>query len=286
MSSYPFLNRDTDSVAGKISVIRLFPKVTTHQHSFFELIYVLQGSAIRKMPDSEILIRAGDFYVIPPFHVHGYADTQNFELLSCLFSLDDINRIFMDTAPTASLLPTQALRLGMQEGIPIIEQVFHDSDGSIRPVMRKIEQEYDNCQIGYIGMIRCYLAQVLVSICRSCENRSPHSAVAQVMEFLKVHYAENISLQALSQLVGYAPQYLSCLFSKEMNMSIQTCLQRIRVEEACTLLCRTSLSTAEVAVSVGYQDVRHFSKVFHRYKNLSPKEYRKAACTVGRVSVR
>jgi AraC-like DNA-binding protein len=58
-------------------------------------------------------------------------------------------------------------------------------------------------------------------------------------------------------------------------MSIQVFLQRMRIEEACRLLAQTNLSMAEVAAAVGYQDTRHFSKVFRRYQVISPREYRK-----------
>ena len=65
------------------------------------------------------------------------------------------------------------------------------------------------------------------------------------------------------------------MFTKEVGMSIQVFLQRLRVEEACVLLNQTQLSVAEVGAAVGYQDTRHFSKVFRRYQSVSPREYRK-----------
>ena len=71
--------------------------------------------------------------------------------------------------------------------------------------------------------------------------------------------------------------YLSSLFSEEVGISIQAFLQRMRIEEACRLLINTDLSMAEISTAVGYQDTRHFSKVFRRYQVVSPREYRKNA---------
>ena len=140
-----------------------------------------------------------------------------------------------------------------------------------------MEWEQAERPTGYMEMLRCYLTQVLVFAARACETRSARSAVTDVMKQLKAHYAEPLCLNSLSQLVGYTPQYLSSLFSHDMGMSIQEFLQRIRIEEACKLLRRTELPMAEVAANVGYQDTRHFSKLFRRYQGASPKEYRKAA---------
>jgi two-component system response regulator YesN len=101
----------------------------------------------------------------------------------------------------------------------------------------------------------------------------------KIMEHLKSNYSKALSLEELSRLVDYTPQYLSSLFSNEVGMSIQEFLQRLRIEEACRLLSCTDLPVAEIAAAVGYRDTRHFSKVFRRYQTISPKEYRKATET-------
>ena len=163
----------------------------------------------------------------------------------------------------------------MSANKPIYNQIFHDSDGTVRQIIRKMEQEYANCQFGYVEMFRFYLAQVLVQATRAIKARTPRSAVAQIAEFLKVHYAESISLDMLSRLVGYTPQYLSSLFSSEVGISIQAFLQHIRIEEACTLLSCTNQPITTIAEAVGYPDAKYFSKIFRRHQNISPVEYRK-----------
>ena len=57
-------------------------------------------------------------------------------------------------------------------------------------------------------------------------------------------------------------------------MSIQEFLQRLRIQEACRLLEQTQLPLCDVAQAVGYTDPKHFSRLFRRYKGLSPKELR------------
>ena len=269
-----FLNRDMDSAIEKMSIIRLFTKGTTHQHSYYELTYVLQGFATRITPDAKHTVKAGDFYLMPPLHVHGYADQQNFEIFSCLFMPECVDRTILNAPVVLSSTPNRILRLGMLEDLPIFDKIFHDSDGTVRTIIKRMEQEYADCQSGYIEMLGCLLLQILIYAYRTCQIRSPHRAVEQVIEFLKVHYAETVSLHTLSRLIGYTPQYLSSLFSQDVGMSIQSCLQRIRIEEACTLLSHTNMTTAEISEAVGYQDVRYFSKIFNRYMKISPKKYR------------
>ena len=275
--NYPFVTHDSGGSDGKLQILRLTPKGFTHQHQYFELVYVLRGTAKRRMSDDLVSVSAGDYYVANPRSAHGYADLQDLEVVNCLFLPEYIDRALTDCPSISALLSNRILRFGVPVDISIVDRVFHDTDGSVRRIVRNMEREYAECRTGHMEMLRCYLTQVLVHAARACETRVPHESVTKVMEYLKHHYAEPLSLDILSQLVGYTPQYLSSLFSNEVGMSIQTFLQRMRVEEACKLLIGTDLSVTEVAAAVGYQDTRHFSKVFCRHQTLSPKEYRKAA---------
>ena len=258
-----------------IQVQRVFPRGFTHQHIYFELIYVLQGSAVRKMADAQIPVTAGDYYVSDPYSAHGYENTQDFEIISCLFLPESCDTALKDCPSISGLLSHQILRFGVAVDMPIADRVLHDTDGSVRRLFKKMDREYTECATGYMEMLRCYLIQALVCAVRACEEMSSNHAVTAVMKHLKEHYAEPLSLNTLSQLAGYTPQYLSSLFSHEVGISIQEFLQRLRVEEACKLLAQTGLPTAEVSVAVGYQDTRHFSKLFRRFQGISPKEYRK-----------
>lgn len=275
--NYPFVAHDSNDANGKLQIVRLNPKGFTHQHEYFELVYVLRGTAKRKLSDALLSVSAGDYYVANPRSAHGYEELQDLEVVNCLFLPEYIDRALADCPSISALLSNRILRFGVPVDISIADRVFHDGDGSVRRIIRNMEREYADCRTGHTEMLRCYLTQVLVHAARACETRVPHETVTKVMEYLKNHYAEPLSLNTLSQLVGYTPQYLSCLFSNEVGMSIQMFLQRMRVEEACKLLVGTSLSVTEIAAAVGYQDARHFSKLFVRYQTVSPKEYRKVA---------
>ena len=204
---------------------------------------------------------------------------QNLEVIHCLFLPEHINQALADCPSLSSLLSNRILRFGVPMDIPIADRVLHDVDGSVRRIIKSMEREYAEHRTGYMEMLRCYLTQALVCAVRASETPFPHEAVTKVMEHLKTHYNKTLSLEELSRLVDYTPQYLSSLFSNEVGMSIQEFLQRLRIEEACRLLSCTDLPVAEIAAAVGYQDTRHFSKVFRRYQTISPKEYRKTTET-------
>ncbi len=279
MKEYPLVVPQSGEADGKIHITQLSPRGFTHQHEYFELVYVLGGTATRKMTDGNIHVTAGDYYVANPLSAHGYDDIQDLDVVVCYFLPESIDRALLKCPSISSLLSNKTLRFGVSVDINLANRVLHDVDGSVRRLVKNMEKEYEDKRTGYVEMLRCYLTQVLVCAARACEERIPRKAIMTVMGHLKQNYSAPLSLETLSQLVGYTPQYLSNLFTAEVGISIQGFLQRLRIEEACRLLKENKLSVAEVAAKVGYQDVRYFSKVFRRYQTVSAKEYRKTVDT-------
>lgn len=248
-----------------------------HRHIFFELVYVVHGSATHYLGNETMPLHAGDYFIIDTGSAHCYQDVRAFEIINCLFLPEYIDRALADCPTLASLLSNQVLRFGVPMDIRMADRIFHDTDGSLGRLFKTMEQEHTACRTGYMELLRCYLTQALVCIVRASEEaeqtRTAHAATVSTAEYLRGHYAEPLSLDALSRLVGYTPQYLSSLFRRDTGMSIQTFLQRLRVEQACRLMEQKELRFADIAQAVGYSDVKHFSRVFHRCKGVSPREY-------------
>jgi AraC-like DNA-binding protein len=61
----------------------------------------------------------------------------------------------------------------------------------------------------------------------------------------------------------------------EFGVSYQKVIDDLRFTEAKTLLQTTDASITDVASAVGFDDVAHFSRMFHRICGLSPREFRK-----------
>lgn len=275
MNNYPFVVHSSGNTNEKIQLQRYFPRTYTHQHDFFEFIYVLRGTAVREMPDAQIPVCAGDYYISNPRSAHGYSNPQTFEIISCLFLPEYIDRALSDCPSLSLLLSNRFLRFGVPLDFPVADKVFHDADGSVRQIVRQMENEHAEHATGYMEMLRCYLTQILVCTVRACEVRTSHNAVTKVVEHLKKNYAEPFSLPTLANLTGYTPQYLSSLFRKEVGISIQKFLMRVRIAEACDLLACTNMSVSEIAYAVGYQDTQHFSKLFRQHQGQSPRTFRK-----------
>ena len=89
------------------------------------------------------------------------------------------------------------------------------------------------------------------------------------------HYNEQLSLEVISDLVGFNPAYFSSLFKKESGKNFSEYVMEIRIQHAKTFLIQTRNEVAVIAELVGYSDLKYFSKLFKKITGLNPSEYRK-----------
>lgn len=266
----------------QVDVMHIRPKADRmHSHAFFELVYVMHGSAVHRLGSDAARLSEGDYFIIDMGSFHCYQENDAFEIVNCLFLPEYVDRALINCPSLSALLSNKIMRFGVPIDTRPADRIYHDQDGSIRRLVEALEREFEKKQVGCMEMVRCYLTEILVHAARLADKgettRERHPAVAAMAEYLYEHYAQPLSLELLSERIGYTPQYLSSLFRKESGMSPSAYLQRLRVENACLLLSERRLSISQIAQEVGYGDLKHFNAVFRRYKNMSPREFR--ACT-------
>lgn len=98
--------------------------------------------------------------------------------------------------------------------------------------------------------------------------------IKQAIEFIDTNYSRKISVEEIAEYIGINRKYLCQIFSDIINVSPQNYLINFRLQKACDLLAGSNLAINEISNSVGYGDPYLFSKVFKKYKGVSPKLFR------------
>lgn len=99
--------------------------------------------------------------------------------------------------------------------------------------------------------------------------------VESAMSFIGSNYASELSLELISDHCHCNPTYLSRVFKDSTGTNISEYINRVRIEHAKTALQFTSKSVTDIGYDIGFSDTAYFSKVFKKYTDMSPKEYRK-----------
>ena len=112
------------------------------------------------------------------------------------------------------------------------------------------------------------------------ENAQPRGSkvllIQQVKEYLQENYTQRITLNSAAALVYLTPTYLSKLFAEVEGMGFSEYLSALRIQHAKEALLDYHRRIYEIAAQVGYQDVKHFMKVFKKQVGMTPREYRES----------
>ena len=94
-------------------------------------------------------------------------------------------------------------------------------------------------------------------------------------KYIQGNYMNPISLEEVSEIVGFNASYFSTLFKKETGSNFLEYLTKVRMDKAKELLKETKLSVSAICEEVGYNDLKHFTKSFSKVAGIKPNEYRK-----------
>ena len=106
------------------------------------------------------------------------------------------------------------------------------------------------------------------------EEMLTNETVKQLIQYLKSHYSETITLGSASEIVHLCPVYLSRLVKKETGNTFLEILTRVRMDQACNMLRDPNNKVYEIALAVGIKDSKYFSQIFKRYYGMTPVEFR------------
>lgn len=104
--------------------------------------------------------------------------------------------------------------------------------------------------------------------------------IAHVIEWIRVHSHEPMSVLHVSNQFNYNPDYLTRQFKQQIGMPLQKYIALVKVTKAKDLLLRTRKTIREVAFDVGIYDEKYFMRLFKKSEGMTPSDFRKAFCRI------
>ncbi|OUS76373.1 hypothetical protein B1748_11855 [Paenibacillus sp. MY03] len=109
---------------------------------------------------------------------------------------------------------------------------------------------------------------------RKVKHKS-RAAVDLLIDYMDWRYKENVTLEALAEVVALDPSYLVRLFKKHMQMTPFEYLRDLRLKAAASYLSGSDLPISAIAQDTGFASVHYFSRIFKAHYGQSPAEWRK-----------
>src|SRR5690606_22503379 len=107
------------------------------------------------------------------------------------------------------------------------------------------------------------------------ELKDNHSSIVRsVKSFVDRNLAADVSLPAIADHVHLHPVYLSKIYKLETGEALTAYVYRLRMEKAAYYLRTSTAKVFEIAEWVGYNNTAYFIRVFKKYYDVTPQEYR------------
>jgi len=100
------------------------------------------------------------------------------------------------------------------------------------------------------------------------------SSIGEIMDYLRSHYSEDITLNEIAEKVYLNPTYISRLVKEQTGKNYTELVMEMRIDRAAELLKNTDMFVYEIANAVGYKNLKYFYRVFRKVTGKSPNEYR------------
>lgn len=137
----------------------------------------------------------------------------------------------------------------------------------------------------YIDGIEQSLAALLASRYNALSGSLNHAPATlppvsanRLVEYMHAHMAEQLTLAELAVHTGYSESHFSRLFKGTFGMPAHHYLMSLRVEKARQLLLSNEpYSILDIALTTGFANAQHFSRIFFRFTGMTPSAFRRTS---------
>lgn len=250
-------------------------KLTYHCHDFLSVMYVLSGTCTYNINNVPHKVKKGDLIVFNAGVYHGKEIAIGTELIEFQAGFENIHIKGL----TRNCIVENSIS-------PIINTINQNTE-IMKCCMEIISQQGKDepaldIKIKALGMklLSLIIKTLFVNAQRQKDRLNVDiydklTIVNTILEFMNDNYMYEISLDIISQNMYLSTMYICKIFKEETGDSPINYLIKLRLAKAKEALINETLSVKEIASSVGYSDVYHFSKLFKKYYGCSPSKLKR-----------
>lgn len=250
-----------------------------HHHNFAELSLVIEGDGTEIVNGKPHRFRRGTVTFLLPHHIHEIRlNSPSAIKYNCMF---DLNLLFL--SPSDRELANALLKTGLD--YPSHFDLDDAQFAHMASLLETMRQEYENESFGKESVLRSKLLEAFVFLLRiprfppyskpaAVSLRQRGGMAESILQYLHIHYQEDLTLGGLAKQFNTNASYLSRIFKQVAGQTFTDYLQALRIGRAASLLAATTMSVTDIAIDVGYDQTRTFTRAFKEVKGTTPKQYR------------
>ena len=233
-----------------------------HNHRSLLVGVVLGGQRRLLLPEGELLVTAGDGFLLPAGLAHRCCSdaTHSYRVASIA---PELWRSFAARPQQA-----QVLRAGSPALLAVRRLI-----ASLRGAREALA--IDACLVA--------LQQALdPDADDQADDAPPPARLLAVRDWLDAHRGEVVRLTTLARLAGCSPYQVNRLFRQQFGLPPYEYLVQQRLRQAARRLRESAQSLADIAYEAGFADQSHLQRFFRRAYGTTPLAYRQASAQLAR----
>ena len=159
-------------------------------------------------------------------------------------------------------------------------EIYHNIDSILdfmneKPYGYELMVKAKMCELWYM-VVRAFTRVTPVRDIKS--TRKDELRIRQAMEYIQMHYMEQITLEDISNNINVCKSECCRCFKRVLDLTPIEYVVRYRVYTAAFLIndpSRNRDEIATIAISVGFNNISYFNKMFKKYIGETPTEYKK-----------
>lgn len=236
-----------------------------HSHDYYVISLIAQGRQSFTHQGTKHRTPPGGLILINPgaAHTGEAADERGFELRALY--------------PSLALMETATFELTGRRALPIFKEVLVENRWATHNISSLHQALLEGAgMLESESRILWMMTQLIQRYARlgSTDRRLGNEtrAVQQIRQYIEEHFAENVSLQTLAQLVSFSPYYLLRAFRAEVGMPPYAYLESVRIRHTQRLI-KAGMPLANVAAAVGFSSQSHMTRQFKNIIGVTPGQY-------------
>lgn len=236
----------------------------TNCHSEIEIIYTISDEEAIGINNDTFHTRAGDLTVVNSGHIHtGIGDHW------CHHAMIPPND-FLDhlgiSIPMFTIQPSIRDPELSKLFLDIIAETERPGSDVFRSVLTRIAAERF-----LVTLLRDYGTNHVSNVPTSV-NSAEFAITSKVLNFLNIHFAEDFSIDQISESIGVTTPYMCHCVKQITGASIIDHLKMIRCRAAHHYLLHTDKKINEIATLCGFNGRSYFAKVYREIMGVAPSE--------------
>ena len=266
---------------GRIITVRPHTRFTAfpeHTHDYVEMVYMCRGETTHRINGTELVLHEGELLMLGQHARQSIAPAEegdvavNFIVRPEFFS-GTLSYLGEEETPLRRFVVN--CLTGQNEAGYLLFRV-----ADILPVQNLIEnlvytltEEIPNRRGILQSTMGLLFAQLLNHTDALRFETEEQNEVLRVLRYIEEHYVDG-SLTEIAERLHYDLPHLSRMIRKMTGKNYKELLQEKRLSQAAWLLRNTDRRVDEIALSVGYENVSFFHRLFAARFGCSPKKYR------------